>query len=143
MHNNPPDSHFSLLINDLEALRDAREIRENARQARMATEAARNRRLHHVQRQQVKRSVLAKAAPPAPAPAPNFDRIAAQQAQLESAMRDTAARAARDRQARVKADCRAVIADLRHAAKRGELSAAAAAKLDAMIGQAARMGLRP
>ena len=53
-----PDSPFNLLINDLEALRDAREIRENARAAR------------HAQRDTAARATaprrLAKAAPPAP-----------------------------------------------------------------------------
>lgn len=85
-----PDSPFNLLINDLQAMRDRRQVEANARQARMAQEAAGNRRQAHVQqqqRQQVKRRALAKAAPP------DFDRIARQQAQIETAMRDTAARA--------------------------------------------------
>lgn len=135
MHNNPPDSQFSLLINDLEALRDARTIRENARAARIATESARNRRLHHVQRQQVKRR-LAKAAPPAPAPAPNFDRIAAQQAQLESAMRDTAARATQNA-------VRDRLAGLAQDAKNGRLDAHTAALFDVYRGRAGAMGLTP
>lgn len=129
-------SPFEALIDDLAALRDRRQIEANARAARHHAEAQRNRRMQQ-------QRPLRKSAPVAAAAPPDFDRIARQQAQLETAMQQTAARAERDRQARVKADCRAVIADLRHAARRGELPAAAAAKLDAMIGQAARMGLQP
>ena len=131
-------SPFEALIDDLAALRDRRQIDANARAARQAHESARNRRL-----QQTQQRPLRKSAPVAAAAPPDFNRIARQQAQLETALQQTAARAERDRQARVKADCRAVIADLRQAARRGELPAAAAAKLDAMIGQAARMGLQP
>ena len=129
-------SPFEMLIDDLSALRDARTVRDNARTARMATEAARNRRSAHVRQQQQVKRRLAKAAPPAPAPAPDWGRIAAQQAQLETAMRDTAARATqnavRDRLAGLAAD-----------AKAGRLDVHSAALLDVYRGRAAAMGLRP
>lgn len=154
--NNPPQEPlqksyagaFDALVNDLNIITARREAadRDHARRQmqlaeRQAAEAQRNRRAPQVKQRQAQRRPLAKSAPVA-AP-PNFDRIAQQQDALEKAMRDTAARAEIDRQAQVKSDIRAVITDLRLAAKRGELSGNDAAKLDAMIGQAAKMGLRP
>ena len=134
-----PDSPFNLLINDLAAMRDRRQIEANARAARMATEAARNRRSAHVRQQQQVKRPLAKAAPPAPVAAaapPDFDRIAAQQATLEKAMQATAARAkqnaVRDRLAGLDAD-----------AKAGRLDAHSAALLDVYRGRAAALGLQP
>ena len=56
-----PDSPFNLLLNDLAAMRDRRQIEANARAARMATEAARNRRSAHVRQQQQVTRPLAKA----------------------------------------------------------------------------------
>jgi len=139
----PEKSPFNLLIEDIEVLRDAREIRENARQssiARQQADAARNRRILSVQRQKYqqhqKRRVLAKATPPAPAKAPDFAAIAAQQALLETAMRESAARAkqnaVRDR-----------LADLAQDAKAGRLDAHSAALFDVYRGQAGAMGLQP
>ena len=139
----PEKSPFNLLIEDIEVLRDAREIRENARQssiARQQADAARNRRILSVQRQKYqqhqKRRVLAKAATPAPVPAPDFAAIAAQQALLETAMRESAARAkqnaVRDR-----------LADLAQDAKAGRLDAHSAALFDVYRGQAGAMGLQP
>jgi len=133
-----PTSPFEALIDDLAALRDRRQIEANARAARHAHESARNRRLAQQQQRP-----LRKSAPVAAAAPPDFDRIARQQAQLETAIQQTAARAERDRQARVKADCRAVIADLRQAAQAGRLSSFEAAKYDALVGQALAMGLTP
>ena len=127
-------SPFEMLIDDLAALRDARTVRDNARTARMATEAARNRRSAHVRQQQQVKRRLAKAAPPAPAL--DFAAIAAQQAQIETAMRESAARATqnavRDRLAGLAAD-----------AKAGRLDVHSAALLDVYRGRAAAMGLRP
>ena len=139
----PEKSPFNLLIEDIEVLRDAREIRENARQSsvsRQQADAARNRRILSVQRQKYqqhqKRRVLAKATPPAPAKAPDFAAIAAQQALLETAMRESAARAkqnaVRDR-----------LADLAQDAKAGRLDAHSAALFDVYRGQAGAMGLQP
>ena len=125
-----PDSPFNRLIADLQAMRDARTVRENARQARIAQEAARNRRLQHVQRQQVKRRVMAKAAPV------DFDRLAAQQAQLETAMQ---AQQARAKTAHVR-DC---LADLAADAKAGRLSANDAALFDVLKNRAAALGVTP
>ena len=134
----PEKSPFNLLIEDIEVLRDAREIRENARQssiARQQADAARNRRILSVQRQKCqKRRVLAKATPPAPAP--DFAAIARQQMLLEAAMRESAARAkqnaVRDR-----------LADLAQDAKAGRLDAHSAALFDVYRGQAGAMGLQP
>ena len=140
-----PDSPFNLLINDLAAMRDARTIRDNARAARLATEAARNRRSAHVQQQQQaqRRAAaprrLAKAAPPAPVAAPkppDWQAIAAQQATLEKAMRDTAARATQNA-------VRDRLADLGADAKAGRLDAHSAALLDVYRGRAAALGLQP
>lgn len=134
----PEKSPFNLLIEDIEVLRDAREIRENARQSsvsRQQADAARNRRILSVQRQKCqKRRVLAKATPPAPAP--DFAAIARQQMLLEAAMRESAARAkqnaVRDR-----------LADLAQDAKAGRLDAHSAALFDVYRGQAGAMGLQP
>ena len=134
----PEKSPFNLLIEDIEVLRDAREIRENARQSsvsRQQADAARNRRILSVQRQKCqKRRVLAKATPPAPAP--DFAAIARQQTLLEAAMRESAARAkqnaVRDR-----------LADLAQDAKAGRLDAHSAALFDVYRGQAGAMGLQP
>ena len=140
----PEKSPFNLLIEDIEVLRDAREQRDRARfraavaasAARQQAEAQRNRRLHVQRQQHQKRRVLAKAATPAPVPAPDFAAIAAQQALLETAMRESAARAkqnaVRDR-----------LADLAQDAKAGRLDAHSAALFDVYRGQAGAMGLQP
>lgn len=132
----PEKSPFELLIDDISALRDARTVRDNARTARIASEAARNRRSAHVQQQQQVKRRLAKAAPPAPAPAPDWGRIAAQQAELETALRESAARATQNA-------VRDRLAGLAQEAKLGRLDVHSAALFDVLRGRAAAMGLRP
>ena len=127
-----PDSPFNLLINDLEALRDAREIRENARAARQAHESARNRRLQQMQ-QQPRR--LAKAAP-VDQPAPNFEAIAARQERIAQDLEQSRVQAQKDA-------IRAHLAVLQQAARAGRLSARDAALYDVYRGQAAALGLQP
>ena len=133
---------FDKLVDELGAFRDAREAseqRDRARRhdaqaasvARQQAEAQRNRRLH-VQRQQQHHRRLAKAAPPAP----NFTAIAAQQAQIETAMQATAARATQNA-------IRDRLAGLAQDAKNGRLDAHSAALFDVYRGRAAAMGLRP
>ncbi len=127
-----PDSPFHLLINDLEALRDAREIRENARAARQAHESARNRRLQQMQ-QQPRR--LAKAAP-VDQPAPNFEAIAARQERI-------AADLERSRIAAQQQAIRAHIATLMAAARAGRLDPHSVCVLDVLRGRADSMGIAP
>ena len=127
-------SPFEMLIDDLAALRDARTVRDNARTARMATEAARNRRSAHVRQQQQVKRRLAKAAPPAPAP--DWGRITAQQAELETALRESAARATQNA-------VRDRLAGLAQEAKLGRLDVHSAALFDVLRGRAAAMGLQP
>ena len=137
---------FDRLVDDLAgvvAAREAGEQRDRARfraavaasTARQQAEAQRNRRLH-VQRQQHQHRRLSKAAPPAPATTPDWGRIAAQQAQLETAMRDTAARATQN-------TVRDRLAGLAQEAKLGRLDVHSAALLDVYRGRAAAMGLQP
>ena len=131
-----PDSPFNLLINDLAAMRDRRQIEANARAARMATEAARNRRSAHVRQQQQVKRPLAKAAPVA-APKPiDFDRLAKAQDEILEDMQ-------KSQTLHTQNLIRGHIADLRKAARAGRLTANDAAKLDVFIGQAARLGLKP
>ncbi len=121
-------SPFEALIDDLAALRDRRQIEANARAAR------------HAQRDTVSRATaprrLAKAAPPAPAPAPDFDRIARQQERI-------AADLERSRMQAQKQAIRAHLATLMAAARAGRLSAHDAALLDVYRGQALSLGLEP
>ena len=138
----PEKSPFNLLIEDIEVLRDAREQRDRARfraavaasAARQQAEAQRNRRLHVQRQQHQQRRPMAKATPPAPPP--DFDAIARQQALLEAAMRDNQKRQQQNA-------IRDHIAEMREAARAGQLDAMTACKLDALIGQAAAMGLQP
>lgn len=140
---------FDTLVNELGAFRDAREAgeqRDRARRqdaqaasiARQQADAARNRRVLDVQRQKYqqhqKRRVLAKAA--TPAPAPDFDRIARQQAQIETALRESAARATQNA-------VRDRLAGLAQDAKNGRLDVHSAAMFDVLRGRAGAMGLTP
>ena len=137
-----PDSPFNLLINDLQAMRDARTVRDNARAARMATEAARNRRSAHVRQQQpVKRRAtaprpLAKAAPVAASKPPDFDRIAKQQDVILEDMQKA-------QTLHTQAQIRDRLAGLAADAKAGRLDAHSAALLDVYRGRAAALGLTP
>lgn len=118
MNDAPPPAPFQALLDDIAELQATR-----YRPAR--------------QRDTVSRATaprpMAKAAPTRPA---DFDRIAAEQEKLAKAMQQT-------RQQQVQQQVRDRIAGLRADAKAGRLSALEAAKLDALIGQAAKMGLRP
>ena len=117
-------------------MRDRRQVEANARQARLAQEAARNRRQAHVRQQQAQRRVMAKAAPVAAAAPPDFDRIAAQQATLEKSMQAAAARA---KQNAVR-DC---LAGLDADAKAGRLDVHSAALFDVYRGRALALGVTP
>ena len=139
----PEKSPFNLLIEDIEVLRDAREQRDRARfraavaasAARQQAEAQRNRR-QHVQRQQHQHRRLAKATLPAPAKAPDWGRLAAQQAAIEESMREMASRATQNA-------VRDRLDGLAQDAKAGRLDAHSAALFDVYRGQAAAMGLTP
>lgn len=139
---------FDKLVGELGAFRDARdagEQRDRAQRqdaqaasiARQQAEAQRNRRMHHVQRQQHQHQHrrLAKATTPPP-PAPDWGGLAAQQAAIEESMQQTAARATQNA-------VRDHIAEMRQAARAGQLDAMTACKLDALIGRAAALGLQP
>ena len=124
-------SPFESLLDDLAALRDRRQIDANARIARHAAEAQRNRRMA----QQPRR--LAKAAPvPVPAYTPDWSGVQARQEQIAADLEQSRVQAQQDA-------IRAHLATLRQAAKAGRLSAHDAALLDVYTGQALAMGLTP
>ena len=137
-------SPFESLLDDLAALRDrrqieanaraARTVRENAsRAARQAHESARNRRLQQMQ-QQPRR--LMKSEPPAPAPAPDWNGLAARQDKIAADLEQTRIEQQKDA-------IRAHLATLAAAAKAGRLTAHQACLLDVYRGQALAMGLQP
>ena len=79
---------------------------------------------------------MAKAAPVAAPKPPDFDRIARQQDEILEDMQ-------KSQTLHVQDAIRHHIADLRKAARAGQLSALDGARLDIMIGRAASLGLRP
>ena len=101
-----------------------------SRIARHAAEAQRNRRMA----QQPPRR-LAKAAP-VPYRAPDWAGLQARQERIAAGMEQSRVLAQQDA-------IRAHLATLAAAAKAGKLSSFEAAKYDALVGQALRMGLQP
>jgi hypothetical protein len=120
MNQLPDPGAFQALINDLAELQATRYSRANPAPA-------------------PKPRPMAKAAPvaaPAPTKPVDFDRLAADQAQLEKAMRTT-------HTLHVQEKIRGHIAALRRAAKAGQLDSLSAARLDILIARAGALGLQP
>lgn len=133
-----PTSPFEALIDDLAALQAMRTTQPPSRDtasraARQAHESARNRRLQQMQ-QQPRR--LMKSEPPAPAPAPDWDGLAARQERIAQDLERSRIQAQKDA-------IRAHLATLAAAAKAGRLTAHQACLLDVYRGQALAMGLQP
>ena len=121
-------SPFESLLDDLAALRDRRQIEANARAARHAAEAQRNRRMT----QQPSRR-LAKSAP-LPDRKPDWDGLAARQDKIAAEMEQSRAQ-------QQKNAIREHLSVLQQAAKAGRLSSFEAAKYDVYRGQALALGL--
>ena len=125
----PISSPFEELLNDLAAIQAQRTSRDAAaRAARHAAEARRNRRM--AQQRPLKKSA------PLPEYKPDWDGLAARQQQIASDLEQSRIQAQKDA-------IRAHLATLRQAAKSGRLSSFEAAKYDALVGQALRMGINP
>ncbi len=125
-----PDSPFNLLINDLAAMRDRRQIEANARIARHAHEAARNRRMAQ------RPLPLKKSAPLPDYRKPDWDSLTARQNAIAADLEQSRIQAQQDA-------IRAHLATLRQAAKSGRLTAHQICLLDVYTGQALAMGLTP
>ena len=126
-------SPFEELLNDLAALQATRTTQPPQRDtvsriARHAAEAQRNRRMQQ-------QRPLKKSEPP-PDYKPEWDGLAARQDKIAAEMEQARIQAQRDA-------IRAHLATLRQAAQAGRLSSFEAAKYDALVGQAAAMGLLP
>ena len=125
-------SPFEALCDELAEMQAQRTVRESAaRAARHAAEAQRNRRMARPQPQRT----LRKSAPP-PDYKPDWDGLAARQEQIASDLEQSRIQAQRDA-------IRAHLSVLRQAARAGRLSSFEAAKYDALVGQALRMGINP
>ncbi len=141
----PDKSPFQLLIDDLAALQQSQIIENefrnrHSRRAQISRLTKANRAAATAKRTAAKpaqQRPLAKAAPPAPVlHKTDFDRIAADQDRLQKALQDTGQR-------QIQQQVRNRIADLRAQARAGHLDAMSGARLDVLIGQAAKMGLTP
>ena len=126
-------SPFEELLNDLAAVQAMRNTQAPsrdtaARSARHAAEAARNRRM--TQQRPLRKSE------PVPYRAPDWNGLQARQEQLAAEMEQSRVQQQKDA-------IRAHLATLRAAAKAGRLSSFEAAKYDALVGQALRMGINP
>ena len=126
-------SPFEELLNDLAAVQALRTTQTPQRDtvsriARHAAEAQRNRRM--AQQRTLKKSE------PLPEYKPDWDGLAARQERI-------AADLERSRQQAQQDALREHLATLAAAAKAGRLSSFEAAKYDALVGQALRMGINP
>ena len=129
-------SPFEMLLDDLAAVQALRTTQTPsrdtaARSARHAAESQRNRRM---QQQPPRR--LVKAAPPPDYRKPDWDGLAARQDKIAAEMEQSRIQAQKDA-------IRAHLSVLRQAARAGRLSSFEAAKYDALVGQALRMGINP
>ena len=122
-------SPFDALIDDLAALRDRRQIEANARAARHAAEAQRNRRL-------AQQRPLKKSAPVPDYRKPDWDSLSARQDKIAAEMEQARVQAQKDA-------IRAHIATLMAAAKAGRLDPHSVCVLDVLRGRALAMGLEP
>ena len=128
----PTQNPFEALCDELAEMQAQRTSRDTAaRSARHAAESARNRRMARPQPQRP----LKKSAP-LPEYKPDWDGLAARQQQIASDLEQSRIQAQKDA-------IRAHLATLRQAAKSGRLSSFEAAKYDALVGQALRMGINP
>ena len=129
----PTQNPFEALLDDLIAVQERRTTQPPtpdaaSRIARHAHEAARNRRM--AQQRPLKKSE------PLPEYKPDWDGLAARQERI-------AADLERSRQQAQQDAIREHLATLAAAAKAGRLSSFEAAKYDALVGQALRMGINP
>lgn len=126
-------SPFEMLLDDLAAIQALRTTQTPQRDtvsriARHAAEAQRNRRMTQQRR-------LVKAAP-LPDYKPDWSGVQARQEQIAADLEQTRIEQQKDA-------IREHLRTLRAAAKAGRLSSFEAAKYDALVGQALRMGINP
>mgnify|MGYP003379110509 CR=1 FL=1 len=114
-------SPFEMLLDDLAAVQERRNTQAPSRDTAEA---------RRMQQRTLKKSA------PLPDYTPDWDGLAARQEQIAADLEQSRQQAQQDA-------IRAHLATLRAAAKAGRLSSFEAAKYDALVGQAAALGLQP